>query len=97
MRRSWAAVTVGTLAVVTFVTGFLIFRYVKEGVAGEDTLRVYALFTDALGLYERSRVLSAGLEVGKIVCVLLQQLLRLCAKLLLPTLKNTRERLCRTN
>lgn len=66
MRRSWAAVTVGVLTAVAVALGVIIFKYTKEGVGRGEGFTVYALFRDAKGIYEKSRVLSAGLEVGQI-------------------------------
>ena len=66
MRRSWAAITVGGLVIATLVIGVLIFKYITEGVGKGKGIVVWALFSDAKGIYEKSRVLSAGLEVGQI-------------------------------
>lgn len=73
MRRSWAALTVGALTIVVLGAAFMIFRYTREGLGRGEGYRVWALFDDALGIYERSRVLSAGLEVGQIESMTLDQ------------------------
>jgi phospholipid/cholesterol/gamma-HCH transport system substrate-binding protein len=65
MRRSWAAVTVGVLAVVVLAGAYSIFMYTSEATA-RDGYKVYAYFNDALGLNEKSGVRSAGIDVGKI-------------------------------
>ena len=66
MRRSWAALTVGALTLVMLVATYLLFQYTSERVAGGKGYRVYALFHNALGIYEKTRVLSAGLRVGQV-------------------------------
>jgi phospholipid/cholesterol/gamma-HCH transport system substrate-binding protein len=66
VRRSWAAVTVGGLIIVAVAIGAIMFKYITEGVGKGKGIVVWALFSDAKGIYEKSRVLSAGLEVGQI-------------------------------
>jgi phospholipid/cholesterol/gamma-HCH transport system substrate-binding protein len=66
VRRSWAAITVGALVAAVLVVGTMIFKYTTEGVGKNKGIVVWALFHDAKGIYEKSRVLSAGLEVGQI-------------------------------
>jgi phospholipid/cholesterol/gamma-HCH transport system substrate-binding protein len=66
MRRSFAALTVGALALVVLVTTYLLFQYTSERMAGGKGYRVYGLFGNAIGLYEKTRVLSAGLRVGQV-------------------------------
>lgn len=66
MRRSWAAVTVGLLAIVVTIVSFAIFKYTSESMGSREGYRVYALFKDALGLAEKSRVQAAGIRVGQI-------------------------------
>lgn len=65
MRRSLAAVTVGALTLVILVTTYLLFQYTSERGGGKG-YRVYGLFSNALGIYEKTRVLSAGLRVGQV-------------------------------
>ena len=64
MRRSWASVTVGVLALVVLVGVYSLFMYTSED--GRDGYQVYAFFTDALGLFDKSGVRSAGIDIGKI-------------------------------
>ena len=66
MRRSLAALTVGALTLIIFVATYLLFQYTNEHVSGGKGYRVYALFHNALGIYEKTRVLSAGLRVGQV-------------------------------
>jgi phospholipid/cholesterol/gamma-HCH transport system substrate-binding protein len=66
MRRSLAGLTVGALALVGLVTTYLLFQYTSKKIAGGGGYRVHALFHNALGVYERTRVLSAGLRIGQV-------------------------------
>lgn len=66
MRRSWAAITVGALAIVVLGLSFLIFKTTDERISGKDGYRVWAKFRDAQGLATKSRVLAAGLQIGQI-------------------------------
>jgi phospholipid/cholesterol/gamma-HCH transport system substrate-binding protein len=65
VRRSLAALTVGALTLVVLTASYLLFQYVKKGGSTEG-IRVYALFHNALGVYEKTRVLSAGLPIGQV-------------------------------
>jgi phospholipid/cholesterol/gamma-HCH transport system substrate-binding protein len=66
MRRSLAALTVGALTLVVLVSSYLLFQYTRESFGGGKGYRVYGLFRNALGIYEKTRVLSAGLRVGQV-------------------------------
>jgi phospholipid/cholesterol/gamma-HCH transport system substrate-binding protein len=66
MRRSLAGLTVGALALVVLVTTYLLFQYTSKKIAGGGGYRIHALFRNAIGVYERTRVLSAGLRIGQI-------------------------------
>jgi phospholipid/cholesterol/gamma-HCH transport system substrate-binding protein len=66
MRRSWAALTVGALTLVVLVSTYLLFQYTQENFGTGKGYRVYGLFKNALGIYEKTRVLSAGLRVGQV-------------------------------
>jgi phospholipid/cholesterol/gamma-HCH transport system substrate-binding protein len=66
LRRSWAAVTVGALVIAAVALAGIIFKLTTERVGKNKGFTVWALFHDAKGIYEKSRVLSAGLEVGQI-------------------------------
>jgi phospholipid/cholesterol/gamma-HCH transport system substrate-binding protein len=66
VRRSWAALTVGALVLVALGLAGVIFKLTTERVGKNKGFTVWGLFNDAKGIYEKSRVLSAGLEVGQI-------------------------------
>jgi phospholipid/cholesterol/gamma-HCH transport system substrate-binding protein len=65
VRRSFAALTVGALTLVILAGTYLLFQYTSERVSGKG-YRVHALFFNALGIYEKTKVLSAGLRVGQV-------------------------------
>ena len=65
MRRSLASLTVGALTLVVLTATYLLFQYTRESM-GASGYRVYALFHNALGIYEKTRVLSAGLRIGQV-------------------------------
>jgi phospholipid/cholesterol/gamma-HCH transport system substrate-binding protein len=66
MRRSWASLTVGGLVLVMIVLTYFLVRLVGERTLSKDGISVYALFNDASGLFEKSRVQTAGISVGQI-------------------------------
>jgi len=66
VRRSWAAVTVGALVLIVAGISYFLIRSVSEGVKGKQGIVVWALFRDASGLFEKSRVQTAGISVGQI-------------------------------
>jgi phospholipid/cholesterol/gamma-HCH transport system substrate-binding protein len=66
VRKSWAAAAVGGLVLLALVLSAVIFKYTTERVGSDEGFVVYALFNDARGLTEKSRVTSAGLAVGQI-------------------------------
>lgn len=66
MRRSYAAITVGALVVVVLAAGYIVVTKTREGLGGGKGYHVWALFTDAAGLYEKSRVQTAGIAIGQI-------------------------------
>jgi phospholipid/cholesterol/gamma-HCH transport system substrate-binding protein len=65
VRRSLAALTVGILTLAVLVISYKLITYTAER-GGKGGYRVYALFTNALGVYDKTRVLSAGLGVGQV-------------------------------
>ncbi len=66
MRRSWASVTVGGLVLVVSLLGYWLVRSVNEHAGGAEGYTVWAVFHDASGLFEKSRVQTAGISVGQI-------------------------------
>jgi phospholipid/cholesterol/gamma-HCH transport system substrate-binding protein len=60
------AIKVGITALVIGLLSFAIFRFVYKGVGGGGGYHVWALFHDATGLVDKSRVQIAGLHVGEI-------------------------------
>jgi phospholipid/cholesterol/gamma-HCH transport system substrate-binding protein len=66
VRRSWAAVTVGALVLIVSAISYLLIRSTSERTSGKQGLIVWALFKDASGLFEKSRVQTAGISVGQI-------------------------------
>jgi phospholipid/cholesterol/gamma-HCH transport system substrate-binding protein len=65
MRRSWASVTVGALALVVLIGVYALFMYTSER-TNNDGYQLHAFFNDALGLFDKSGVRSAGIDIGKI-------------------------------
>ena len=67
MRRSWASITVGALVLVVGVHQLLrSIRSTSERNTAQQGIAVWALFHDASGLFEKSRVQTAGISVGQI-------------------------------
>jgi phospholipid/cholesterol/gamma-HCH transport system substrate-binding protein len=66
VRRSWASLTVGALVLVVLGISYFLIRSTSERSAGSKGLQVWALFHDASGLFEKSRVQTAGIAVGEI-------------------------------
>ncbi len=66
MRRSWAAVTVGALVLIVSAISYFLIRSTSERTAGKQGISVWAKFKDASGLFEKSRVQTAGISIGQI-------------------------------
>lgn len=66
MRRSWASVTVGILVLVVSAVSYLLIRSTSERSSSNRGYAVWALFKDASGLFEKSRVQTAGISIGQI-------------------------------
>ena len=66
MRETWKAARVGLMVLLGVGALIAIFRYVDEQSQAGEGYRVYALFDDAQGLIEKSRVVIAGIPVGYI-------------------------------
>jgi phospholipid/cholesterol/gamma-HCH transport system substrate-binding protein len=66
MRRSWASITVGALVLVVALISYKLIRSTSERNTASEGITVWALFHDASGLFEKSRVMTAGISVGQI-------------------------------
>ncbi|HEX3693758.1 MAG TPA: MlaD family protein [Polyangia bacterium] len=66
MRKSWASVTVGLLVLLVAGATYVIIRATSERTTGGKGIVVWGLFTDASGLFEKSRVQTAGISIGQI-------------------------------
>jgi phospholipid/cholesterol/gamma-HCH transport system substrate-binding protein len=66
MRDTVKAAMVGVLVVAVLAATWLAWRFVDERSAGSGGYQVWAVFEDAQGLVEKSRVLVAGIDVGYI-------------------------------
>jgi phospholipid/cholesterol/gamma-HCH transport system substrate-binding protein len=66
MRRSWASVTVGALVLIVGIISYKIIHYTSERSGADQGYTVWGLFRDASGVYEKSRVQTAGIAVGQI-------------------------------
>ena len=65
MRRSWASATVGALVIIVAIVSYVLIRSTSEK-SGSHGITVWARFRDAAGLFEKSRVQTAGIQVGQI-------------------------------
>lgn len=66
MRRSWASVTVGVLALTVALISYFLIRSTSERSSSSKGYTVWGLFRDASGLFEKSRVQTAGISIGQI-------------------------------
>lgn len=66
MRRSWASITVGALVLIVALISYKLIRSTSERNTASEGITVWALFHDASGLFEKSRVMTAGISVGQI-------------------------------
>jgi len=66
MRRSWASITVGALVLIVGVISYKLIRSTSERTTASEGYAVWAVFHDASGLFEKSRVMTAGISVGQI-------------------------------
>ncbi len=66
MKSMSAALKVGLTVILVGVLGFSAYRFVAKGVNGPQGPVVWALFRDATGLVDKSRVQVAGLIIGEI-------------------------------
>lgn len=66
MRRSWAAATVGVLALVVGLLSYFLIKATNERSSSSKGYVVWARFRDAAALFQKSRVQTAGIPVGQI-------------------------------
>ena len=66
MRRSWASVTVGLLVVIVGVISYFLIHSTSERSSSSQGYTVWGLFRDASGVFEKSRVQTAGIAIGQI-------------------------------
>ena len=66
MRRSWAAATVGALAVVVGLLTYFLVKATNERSSAREGFVLWARFRDAAGLFQKSRVQTAGIPIGQI-------------------------------
>jgi phospholipid/cholesterol/gamma-HCH transport system substrate-binding protein len=73
MRRYSTAVKVGAFAVVMLVAGYLIYGFAKKSIGPSEGYIVYALMDDAVGVAPNSQVRIAGIPVGNVESIRLQE------------------------
>ncbi|MGM0577080.1 MAG: MlaD family protein [Myxococcota bacterium] len=66
MLKKRTPLLVGLLVIVGVAAFMITFGSLEEGVQLEDAYEVYAIFDDATGLAENSRVMMSGIPVGQI-------------------------------
>jgi phospholipid/cholesterol/gamma-HCH transport system substrate-binding protein len=66
VRKSWASVTVGLLVVIIGTISYFLIRWTSDTKSGSNGILIHGLFRDAAGLFEKSRVQTAGIQVGQI-------------------------------
>jgi phospholipid/cholesterol/gamma-HCH transport system substrate-binding protein len=66
VRRSWASVTVGLLVVVVTIVSYILIHSTSERTGSNQGYTVWGLFRDASGVFEKSRVQTAGISIGQI-------------------------------
>ncbi|MSP57158.1 MAG: MCE family protein [Myxococcales bacterium] len=66
MKGIGAGVKVGITAILIALIGYFSFKFVGKGLKGDEGYEAWALFRDATGLVDKSRVQVAGLTIGEI-------------------------------
>ncbi len=66
MKGASAGIKVGLTAVAIAILSYFAFKYISKGIGREHGYEVWALFRDATGLIDKSRVQVAGLTIGEI-------------------------------
>lgn len=72
MLKFSTAAKVGAFTIVTTAAGAMIFRFVDKSGSGQDGYMVYALLKDAMGIAKHSQVRMAGIPIGTIESVRLE-------------------------
>jgi phospholipid/cholesterol/gamma-HCH transport system substrate-binding protein len=72
MNRFSTSLKVGVFAVVTVVAAFFIYQFVSKRTAGGEGYVVWALLNDATGIPKNSQVRVAGIPIGQVESVRLQ-------------------------
>jgi len=72
MRRYTTAAKVGAFTVVLLIAAFYIYRFVNKSMGPSEGYLVYALMDDATGISQRSQVRIAGIPVGNVESIRLQ-------------------------
>lgn len=72
MGETWRSARVGLMVLAGAFAVFAVYRYVQEDAAGGDSVEYYALFADAQGLISKSQVVVAGIPVGTIEDITLE-------------------------
>ncbi|MBK7586024.1 MAG: MCE family protein [Myxococcales bacterium] len=72
MNRFSTAAKVGVFAIATVVAGLFIYRFVSKQTAGSGGYVVWALLSDATGVPKNSQVKVAGIPIGQVESIRLQ-------------------------
>jgi phospholipid/cholesterol/gamma-HCH transport system substrate-binding protein len=74
MRKVFTPVRVGLLVIASSVALFVFLTFVRKGgLSSKQAMTVFAIFHDASGLSQRSRVQVAGITVGEVLGIELQK------------------------
>jgi len=73
MRRFTLAAKVGAFTVAMVVAGFFIYRFVNKSAVSGKGYTVFARMADASGIAQRSQVRIAGIAVGSIDSIKLEE------------------------
>ena len=66
MRETWNAARVGLMVVLGLIVMVAVYRFVDERASTDSGYTVHAYFGDVQGLIAKSRVLVAGIPVGRL-------------------------------
>ena len=73
MSRFTTTMKVGALSLVTVLAGVLILRFIDKGASDTGGYLVYVLMDDVSGIVKRSQVRIAGIPVGTVEDIRLEQ------------------------